>query len=79
MSPEFAQRERRRARGAGLLGVFMGLVILGYGVYAMRTGRLISLGRRGAPFILPGWAVAVIALFVLYISVSVLWRFARKT
>ena len=79
LSPEFAQRERRRARGAGLLGVGMGLVILGDAVDAMRTGRLIDFGRVGAPFILPGWAVAVIALFVLYISVSILWRFVRKT
>ncbi len=79
MSPEFAQRQRRKARGAGLLGLGMGLLILGDAVDAMRTGRLIALGRRGSPLILPGWAVAIIALFVLYISVSILWRFARKT
>ena len=79
LSPEFAEQQRRRARGAGLLGVVMGLVILGDAVDAMRTGRSIALGRTGAPFIVPGWAAAVIALFILYISVSILWRFARKT
>ncbi len=78
-SPEFAQRERRRARGAGLLGVGMSLVILGDAVDAMRTGRLIDFGRIGSSIILPGWAVAVIGLFLLFISVSILWRFARKT
>lgn len=57
----------------------MGLFILGEAVNAMRTGRWIALGRRFTTLILPGWAVAAIALFVIYISVSVLWRFARKT
>ena len=77
-SPEFARRERRRALWAGLTGVGMGLVILGDAVDAMRTGRLIDFGRVGDTLILPGWAVALIALFLLFVSGSILWRFARK-
>ncbi|MEP6919405.1 MAG: hypothetical protein ABJC89_27430 [Acidobacteriota bacterium] len=77
-SPEFAQRERRRALWAGLLGTGMSLVILGLSVDAMRTGQWMSLGRAGDSVIMPGWTGALIALFLLFVSGSILWRFARQ-
>jgi hypothetical protein len=63
---------------AGLLGVGMSLVILVESVNAMRTGQTISLGRVGAEVLMPGWAGALIALFLLFLSGWILWRFARK-
>jgi len=78
-SPELARRERRRSLWAGVLGLGMGLTILALGVDSVRTGTWVVFGRVGDTVELPGWAVILMALFLLFISGSILWRFARKT
>jgi hypothetical protein len=78
-TPEHAQRERRKALWAGLLGVAMGLGGLWLGVDGMRTGQWIAMGRRGSEVLLPGWIVVLMAIFLLFIGASVMWRFGRKT
>ena len=78
-SPELARRQRRRSLWAGLVGLGMGLVILALGVDSVRTGKWVAFGRVGDSVDLPGWAVILMALFLLFISGSILWQFARKT
>jgi hypothetical protein len=77
-SPEFARQQRRRSLWAGVVGLGMGFVVLALGVDSARTGRWVTFGRVGNSWDLPGWAVILMALFLLYISGSILWRFARK-
>jgi hypothetical protein len=77
-SPEFARQQRRRSLWAGVVGLGMGLAVLALGVDSVRTGKWVAFGRVGQAPDLPGWAVIIIALFLLFISGSILWRFARK-
>jgi hypothetical protein len=78
-SPELARRERRRSLWAGVVGLGMGLTVLALGVDSVRTGKWVALGRVGDTWDLPGWAVILMALFLVFLSGSILWRFARKT
>jgi hypothetical protein len=78
LSPELARRQRRRSLQAGVVGVGMGLAVMALGIDSVRTGKWVALGRVGDSWDLPGWAVILIALFLLFISGSILWRFARK-
>jgi hypothetical protein len=78
-SPELARRERRRSLWAGVVGLGMGLTILALGVDSVRTGKWVAFGRVGDAVDLPGWVVVLMALFLLFLSGSILWRFARKT
>jgi hypothetical protein len=78
-SPELARQQRRRSRWAGVVGLGMGLTILALGVDSVRTGEWVVFGRVGATWDLPGWAVILMAVFLLFISGSILWRFGRKT
>ncbi|MEJ1965459.1 MAG: hypothetical protein WDO56_29525 [Gammaproteobacteria bacterium] len=78
-SPKFAREQRRRAAWAGAVGLVMGLVLLALGIHSMQTGEWIVYGRAMSDLRLPGWIVVLIALFILFISGSILWRFARKT
>ena len=57
----------------------MGLTILALGVDSVRTGKWVAFGRVGDAPDLPGWAVILMALFLLFISGSILRRFVRKT
>ena len=77
-SPELARRERRRSLWAGVVGLGMGSTILAVGVDSVRTGKWVAFGSVGDAWDLPGWAVILIALFLLFGSGSILWRFARK-
>ena len=79
MSPEFARRERRRNLWAGLVGLGMGLAVLVFGVDSVRTGEWVEFGRAGDAWAVPGFVAILMALFILFISASVIWRFARKT
>jgi hypothetical protein len=78
-SPELARQQRRRTLWAGVVGLGMGVTILALGVDSVRTGKWVVFGRVGDAWDLPGWAVILMALFLLFISGSILWRFARKT
>jgi hypothetical protein len=78
-SPELARQQRRRSLWAGVVGLGMGLTILALGVDSVRTGKWVAFGRVGNAPDLPGWAVILMALFLLFISGSILWRFAGKT
>ena len=77
-SPELARQERRRSLWAGVVGLGMGFTILAVGVDSVRTGKWVMFGSVGDAWDLPGWAVILIALFLLCGSGSILWRFARK-
>jgi hypothetical protein len=78
LSPELARRERRRALWAGVLGLGMGLTLLVLGVNSVRTGEWVKFGRVGSTYDLPGFVAVLMALFLLYTSGWVIWRFARK-
>jgi len=77
-SPELARRQRRRSLWAGVVGLGMGLTVLTLGVDSVRTGKWVAFGRVGDAPDLPGWVVILMGLFLLVISGSILWRFARK-
>ena len=74
MSPKFAREQRRRTRWAGVVGILMGLVSLVLGIDSMRTGEWVVYGRAMTGVELPGWAVVLIALFILCLSGALLWR-----
>jgi len=57
----------------------MGLMVLPLGVNSIRTGKWVAFGRVGNETDLPGSVVILMASFLLFISGSILWRFARKT
>ena len=78
-SPEFARRQRRRSLWAGLGALGMGLFVLVLGVDSVRTGQWVAFGRVGNEVDLPGLVVILMALFLLFLGGSILWRFARKT
>jgi hypothetical protein len=79
LSPELARRQRRSSLWAGVIGLGMGLTILALGVDSVRTGQWVRFGRVGDAWDLPGWAVILMSAFLLFISGSILWRFARRT
>ena len=79
LSPELARQQRRRSLQAGVVGLGMGLAVLALGVDSVRTGKWVAFGRVGSTWDLPGWAVILMALFLLFVGGSILWRFARKT
>lgn len=77
-SPRFAREQRRRALGAGITGLAMGLVTLALGIDSMRTGERVSYGRAYSSLELPGWVVTLMALFILFCSAWILRRSARQ-
>ncbi|MEP7244660.1 MAG: hypothetical protein ABI885_13410 [Gammaproteobacteria bacterium] len=54
-------------------------MILAVGIDSMRTGKWVVYGREMTGVELPGWAVVLAALFILFISGWVIARFARNT
>jgi hypothetical protein len=78
-SPEFARKQRRRSLWAGVGALGMGFFVLALGVDSVRTGEWVAFGRVGNEVDLPFWVVIPMALFLLFLGGSILWRFARKT
>lgn len=77
-SPKLAREQRKRDVWAGVAGLGLGLVILVIGIGSMRTGEWVHYGRVGDSVELPGWAVVLLALFILLGSGWVLLRIARR-
>ena len=77
-SPEFARRQRRRSLWAGVGAIGMGLFVLVLGVDSVRTGKWVAFGRVGNEVDLPGAVVILMALFLLFLGGSIIWRSARS-
>lgn len=74
-TPELARRRRKQGIYACLLGILMGVVMLGAGIYATRTGEMV----RSFPgrLELTGPEASVVGALVLAGSAWLLWRVLR--
>ena len=77
-SPKLAREQRKRDLWAGVVGLGLGLTILTIGIGSMRSGEWVHYGRVGRSVELPGWAVVLLALFILFGSGWVLLLIARR-
>lgn len=77
-SPKLAREQRKRNLWAGMAGLGLGLTMLAIGAVSMRTGEWVHYGRVGDSVELPGWALVLSALFILFGSGWVLLLIARR-